>query len=291
MNNLRNQLNSFDEAGGAVPTSSGVGLGLRPQKNNPAFQSQIDIQIQVVFNTTYITNTEGDIRYLQGKVAPEDLPIEGKVGIPVILFGHSDFAGGYQKAINLQDLNGLKFIDAKIVTSDSPSVQIQDPANTLGTGIGEIVIPSYARAINKVTKGDMILTYLVSINTSVPTQTALTIAEVIIKCKDVAYGTLLNSISSDLFTINGIRYSVPALAFTGQFDNAFTLANQSLFGKVNNDTFNPMSQLTPQQQQSNVVDLPFIWKIDKNKILVTYINFDTPSFNLSLFIPTVAKLK
>jgi hypothetical protein len=93
-------------------------------------------------------------------------------------------------------------------------------------------------------------------------------AEILIRCPNVPYTSLLAALSSDLITLNMIRYVVPAAA-VAQLAQQITLIKSSLFGKTSTDTLDPQTFITPGTFQPQIADIPITLPIDKNFICAT----------------------
>jgi len=115
-------------------------------------------------------------------------------------------------------------------------------------------------------------------------------AILIMHCNQVAYGTLLNSVSSDRFTINMIRYTIPDETKTAQFNNQFKIITQSLFGKLSTDDISPESFIKPEQFIKNISDVPIIKGVDKESQIASYMNYDIVQLNWSVFVSHVNKV-
>ena len=134
-------------------------------------------------------------------------------------------------------------------------------------------------------RGDLVATYSAF---SYPNPNLYT-AEVVVHCNSVSYGTFLNSFVSDLITVETLRYSVP-IANINQFINPLSFIYQTLFGKTFNNDIDPRMYITNTDFQQQICDIPIKFPIDKNLLIGTYINFDCPSFDLTLFVKKVEAL-
>lgn len=288
---LQNNLDNFDNiAGSKSPFSSGVGGGLHPQKGNPAFKTQIDLDISLCYSTVSFDPVTGTSSGFNS-ISPSSIKSFLKVPLPVYMFGNSDFASGYKRCNQITPtVGGWQFNSPQIVKGNSIIHSFSRASLLINVqNSNSIDVSSKALQEGKASRGDLILCfYNVTSNSS---ESFLTVAEVIIKCPQVGYGTLLDSISSDTFKIDGIRYSVNNVTKISQFANQFDMARQSMFGKMATDSINPNSMKLPTNQQDNIIDVPLILGIDKNQMFNTYINHDCDSFKLSLFIPAVTKIK
>jgi len=238
--------------------SKGVGAGVTPIKGMPRFTAQFDINMTLLF---YDVTGSAD-------VAPAALPVSLKVDVPAFMFGNSDWASAFRKSYQLMPTLGEW---------------------NIGTGLGlvgvDVITPTLAgAALAQAQRGDLVLGYTatVAINDYA--------AFVIINCKQVGYGTLLDSLSSDRFIINNIRYNIPDVTKINQYEKQLKLMRQSLFGKVSDDFISPASFKRPDQFQTNVVDIPIVYGIDKNNIIGTYLGYDVGEILLSIFVVVQKKI-
>lgn len=140
-----------------------------------------------------------------------------------------------------------------------------------------------------VKKGDLVLTYT-AIDYTVPVGTeAKYICEIIIHCDNIAYGTFLNSFSSELITINTLRYIVP-IANINQFINPLTFFYQTLFGKYFEDDVDPRNYITNKDFQQQIADIPINLSIDKNLELILPMDYDCDNLNFVMFVEKVEQL-
>ena len=91
---------------------------------------------------------------------------------------------------------------------------------------------------------------------------------VIVSGGNVPYTGFLGNLASSKFIINGIRASVNNILYVSQFDQPIVVVARSLFGKGSDNSFTPSSFISPDQNQSLVVDIPVKIFMDKYKSLV-----------------------
>jgi hypothetical protein len=116
--------------------------------------------------------------------------------------------------------------------------------------------------------------------------------EVIIRCPNVPYLSLLSALSSDLVTLNMIRYVVPA-ANVAQLAQQITFIKGSLFGKTATDTLDPQTFITPGTFQPQIADIPITLPIDKNLCAATHAIYTAVvpiQFTWTLTVETINKL-
>jgi hypothetical protein len=97
-------------------------------------------------------------------------------------------------------------------------------------------------------------------------------AEILVHCPNVPYIGLISALTSDLITLNMIRYVVPAAA-VAQFAQQVTLIRGSLFGRQATDTLDPQTFITPGTFQPQIADMPINVRIDKNFIACTQVAY------------------
>lgn len=305
-NEMNNYENHIDYAAGVQGArSAGVDAKLGAVQNNPIYTSQFDLSARAYAYSLnfYGASTDGDVAYaVYGGY-------ENQIGVPAILkdqpfplflFGNSDFAAGFKNAKAFMPVGLYEYGTPFIVksTQEIQGIRLENPALTGGfydtsynspsvserkAKIGDLVVPLYYRQ-------DFDLGY-----------TTYTVVEVVLSCAQVGYGTLLESISSDRFVINMIRYNLPDVEKVAQFSEQIKIIKQTLFGKISSDDISPASFRTPQQYRDGIVDIPLEKGIDKESVLCTYIlpfPISTPGqpavpmagIDLSIFVPTQNKL-
>lgn len=196
-------------------------------------------------------------------IAPAALNAGLQVPLPYFMFGHSDYHGGYKGLIGQLPVSTTNW------TIGEPFIYGKD-ASTI-----EIAIDSTVKA--KLVRGDMVIPF----TSALPGTGTTTLALVIVRSSTVSYGTLLNALSSDIFAINKIRYTVPSTGATdlAQYDNDILLFTQSLFGKLESDNYPPTAARSPENQQANILDIMFEGEvINKARALGGYINYNVLNF-------------
>jgi len=261
ISSFENFENYFENEGhiDAPKTTTQTHASLKRAHNQPIYEAQFDLEVKTLY---YSIGT-------QSVVVPSALPSALQTGLPVYLFGHSDYAGGFNIAKTKMPVNPAWILSA-IYTYNATSFP----------GF-PYTIPVAVQAICKT--GDLVMVY----QDASPT----TIAFVIITSPNVAYATLLDSISSDRFIINQFRCNVGSDTFATQFKNGYTVIKQTLFGKATDDIYSSNSFINPFNNLKYIVDVPLIVPIDKNKLIATYMNFDCQDMTISIFVKTVSKLQ
>lgn len=257
----------FDEDAADAPVISrrpaASGVALTKTKGNPTFSAQFDITAALQFYTL----TGGAYT----KIAGSSLSATLKTALPMFLFGWNDFKVGFAKLRNQFPVNVWVYGIPFIYGARTPSELALDTTVTANLNNGDLVVP---------------------FTSALPGAGTTSLALVVIHCTQVAYGTLLESLVSDRFVMNMIRYVVAdeTAASLAQYANNIGIFKQSLFGKFNSDFVSPNSFKKPEQQQKNLIDIPLKKGINKEVALASYINYDAITFTWSTFVWTVKKL-
>ena len=103
---------------------------------------------------------------------------------------------------------------------------------------------------------------------------------------------MLNSLSSDVFSINKVRYQFDPTAISlTQFNNPIQLINQSLFGAAKTDNVDPTAYKQPQQYQAGIIDIGISQSFYKAVGWAIYTNYDCVNYSLSFFVNKTTRLK
>ncbi len=246
------------------PNRQGVRLGAA--WGNPSFTAQFDITVLLKYFTVaggvFTARTAAYVLANAATLATT---------LPVFLFGHTDFAAGFAKLRTVYPLSVWSYDRPFIYGSGyaATSTAALDANVTALLQTGDLVLPFTATIAGPVTYN----------------------AFVIIRCAQVAYGTLLNALSSDKFAMNTLRYVIDTTTYgTTQYNNSIGVYRQTLFGKFDSDTVSPASFKQPDQQQAGIIDMPIEKGIDKSIALASVCNYDTVQFQWSFFVMSVEKL-
>ena len=267
---LRNnsKLDAFDAADAAIqgaPAADAlpaIGSGL---VGNPNYSSTFNLK----FLTFYFTLTAGTYT----NIAAAALNAGLKNQLPFFVFGNNDFDSGFKKIKGSFPLNsnwgyGTPFIYGK------------DEGNALGLD---------ATVLGYLETGDLVLPF----TSALPGAGTTTLALNVVRCPEIAYGTLLGEIASDTFVLGGIRYFLSDSTKVSQFSNQIQFNNLSIFGKFDNDKLTPNDYKKPTQYQDGIVDVPVpiqFGGVDKHKSWGFYSNYDVVDQSWTLFAPRVRKL-
>lgn len=255
--------------------SKGIGAALSQIMGNPPFKAEINVNVTTKYYSQAIVGTAVD-------TAAAAIPVAQKTTYPAYFFGQSDKASQYRKARQLVNSAAWNVTDMSIVDGGSitgNTVIYPDPVlpatpYVIGSLVNNLLLP-----------GDVLLvTPMVGFVAGAAATTV--VCETRIRCTNVGYGTLIDSLSSDLITLNMIRYTVDA-AQTAQLANQIEAIYQSLFGKASTDTIDPNAFITGGTYNPNISDIPVTVPIDKNLVLATLVNYDVISFSWTL---TVARI-
>lgn len=250
----------FADAPLVSPVSGAVGAQVAAIKGNPRFKAQFDISVDIGY--VDVTGT--------AVLLPAALPAGLQVPLSFPVFGKSDFDGGYKLFRERYPVG-----DASVATWTFSSDGIY----------GRDTTPVPSAAAITFQSGDYYQLFVATVAANDYE------AWVRVRCRQVSYGTLLGSISSDRFVINNIRYLIADSTKVAQYDNQIGLLRQTLFGKVSNDFVSPASMKRPEQFQVNIVDVPIRKGIDKESLLASYIDFDATSITWSIFVIIVNKVQ
>ena len=146
-----------------------------------------------------------------------------------------------------------------------------------------------------VERGDLVMTYIFRESEPVTVvgynSEHLYVAEIIVHCTNLPYGTFLNSFSSDLITMDTFRYIVPNnLAGINQLTNPLWFYYQNLFGKLFVDNIDPRLFITPKDFQQQISDIPLHLPINKAVEVGSYMNFNCPMISFVMFVEKVESL-
>lgn len=255
--NLLNSMSKFDnlELVGGGTTSLGGAATLKNILGNPVFTSQFNLRF-----LTYYQNIT-----VPALVAAAAVPAAVQTNNSIVAFGNSDFAGGYPKS--------LQFVPDAVWTLDRFGIYGKD-----------IFLANVTLIAPFLMRGDMVSLWDV-------TTAAVHFQKIIVvRCPQVAYGTLLDALNSDTFMINMIRYKVNPLQ-VAQLVNQIIPITQSLFGKAQDDKIDPSTYITGQTFNQNISDIPLELAIDKSKILCTYAGFDVVDFDWTITVAYSKKIR
>jgi hypothetical protein len=240
-----------------------AGAKLAAVKGNPQFSAQFDISFALRFFTV-VTATG-----VYTQIAPAALNVALQTQLPVFVFGNSDFASGFANIRRAFPLNTWVYGRPGIWGKDDFSEFAFDATVTSTLMLGDLVIP-YTSAL--------------------PGAGTTTVGLAIVRCSQVAYGTLLDALNSDRFVMNMIRYNLPDTTQVAQYNNNIGIFNLSLFGKFNQDFVSPNSYKKPEQFQNGFIDVPLKMGIAKQDSLGMYVNYTCVDITWSVFVWTVRKL-
>lgn len=256
LNQLSNadSLESYFESDNADPISKGVGMSVSKQRNQINYQAQIDLNVRLMY-TQLSDNAE---------VAPASMPAPSQTGLPVFIFGNSDYYSGF--AAGFRQL---------------PQASVWSLVGIFTVGVDNLTGAAYTNVLQYTRTGDLLLQFKYS---------TTHYGFIILNCGQVAYTTLLTSLSSDRFVVGQLRYVVTDSTKVAQFNQNLSIITQSLFGKIASDFISPVAHRDPSNQQTNIIDIRFSKGIDKNTILATKANFDVGTFTWSMFLTQVNRV-
>jgi hypothetical protein len=261
---------SFNNADVATPSNpSGISVAAGP--GNPSFTDQFSVQVI----TKYFTVAGA----VWTNIAAAALAASLKTFVSAFIFGYSDSQSGYAKARQLMPVgSGV----ATTWAYGNYFIYGYTPSQALVNGV---ITNTDATANAFLQLGDCVFPFYAS--TAGP---IYSVALVIVRLSNGFYANLLNSLSSDTFTTNLIRYQLDPLLIS-QFSNPINLINQSIFGATKNDTIDPTAYKQPQQFQAGIVDMGIGQTIYKSVGWATYVNYDCVLFTLSVFVRKTDRLR
>lgn len=271
---LGNSVDAFERnnADDAPMSSIGASAQLQQMKGNPSFDAQFDIQLL----TRYFTVAAGAFTLRTAAyVLANAATLATTAALAFFVFGQSDYQGGFKKVKSQYPLATWQYGQPFVYGSGASVVTVNGVTTQLD-----------ASALAQLQVGDLVLPYYASV------AAVYYVALVIVRCTNVAYGTLLAATNSDSFVLNRIRYIQNDTSNAGlaQFANAIGWYKQSLFGKFDQDSITPNSQKTPEQFQAGIIDLPIVKAITKEIAFASYLNYDATDLQWSIFVKTVNKL-
>jgi hypothetical protein len=247
--------NNLELVEGVENSESSIGAKVGGIKGNPVFKDQFNFRFKILYESAGLL------------VDPSALPPVLQVPLPVFLFGNSDFAGGFNKARSYFPINSW----------------VPNPANAYGIQGKETDAIPTAIFAPFIKTGDLYFAF----NTiaGVPVHTAV----IIVNCPQVAYGSLLDSLNSDVLNINMIRYIVDP-ANENQFSNQILIIAKSIFGKTTDDKFDPGTFVTGKTFNMNIADIPINMEINRTKAICFYIEHDCVNFSWSITVSDTKKI-
>lgn len=264
--------------GGQVSMSKGVGAAISQIVGNPPFKAEVNLTFNIRYYSQAVVGTPV-------AVAAAAIPAAQQTQLPLYVFGSSDLTSGFAKARQLvPGGGGWTYADMKVVQGGMGEVDynpLPHAAGGLDYALGTVFN-------NLLQPGDLLVAVPMAGFVAGAAATTVT-AEIQIRCNNVPYLTLIDSLGSDLITLNMIRYTVP-VALVAQLGNQITLIVQTLFGKTNNDTLDPNTYITSNTFNPNIADIPLTLGIDKNLTLATVVNFDCVQFTWTLTIAKIQRL-
>lgn len=104
------------------------------------------------------------------------------------------------------------------------------------------------------------------------------------------YPELLAALMTDLLQYETIKMTLSGNSDTSQFNKSLTFATNNVLGSKNRDTATPASYVSPNQFQSNQVQLPIAGTLDKESSIIFDVVQDAAikinfSFFFSSYIP------
>lgn len=236
---------------------------------NPPFTAQFDVQYLLKYFTA---SAATGATYTA--VAASAIAAALKTQLAGFMFGQSDYSSGFKKSIQQFPVTGGW-------TYGQPF--------TYGKDIATCAFGNFDSTVTALLQvGDICIPF-----TATTAGPVYTVGLVILRCPQVGYAKLVDSLSSDRFWINNVRYTLTDTSSAGllQYDNSLKVQKQSLFGLFNENEVAPTAYKQPQQFQAGIVDIPIDQGVDKNVTIGTYINYDSVNGKLSFFVRSFDRLQ
>jgi hypothetical protein len=233
---------------------------------NPPFKAQFQLQVIPLYFT--------EAADVYTAIAAAALHATLKTSLPFFLFGNIDFKSGYSV------LKGA--FPIAVWSYATPFVY-----NTVPVPGTSALGPWDATVTAQLRDGDLVFPYTATVGGT------NYLALKVVRTTDVPFGTLLEATNSNMFGINMIRYKVnsDAAADTAQFANTIVCGDETMFGRFTKDTVNPEAYKNPEQQQTDIVDIDFEFKVSKQKTLSSYFNYDAGTIRLQCFVAWAVKIE
>jgi len=283
--NLRNQLSGGSNSlellpNGQVSNSSGINAQINQIVGNPAFKAEITLQVFVRYYSQAVVGTPA-------AVVP---PAGQQTNLPLYLFYNIDCKAKYARSRQIvPGGGGWTYGDMSVIEiGDGSSQTFYYPLPHAAAAVGYTVGTVFN---NLHLPGDLL--FVIPMAGFVAGAAATTVAaEILVRCPNVPYISLLTALGSDLVTLNMIRYVVPA-ANVAQLAQQVTFIKGSLFGKSSTDTLDPQTFITPGTFQPQIADIPITLPIDKNLGIATQIIYTAVVpmlFTWTLTVSSIDKL-
>lgn len=200
-------------------------------------------------------------------ILPTALPLSLQGDLPFFIFGHNDFASGYARLKNAFPLPPLWNYGRPFIFGRDEN-DLTNDVDVIGT----------------LRDGDMVIPYFAIVGAQNYA------AVLVVRCTTQAYGSILESLSSDDFVVGHLRISLSDNANIRQFTKQITWQNLSIFGKNSSDQISPQSYKSSRQFQDGIVDMPVEYKVDKYISFGFYNLFTNTSMSWSIFVSQLSKL-
>ena len=249
--------------GNNVDNFDNMALGMGGNLSDKPFTATFDLQLKTRYFTV-VTATG-----VATAIAPAALNGGLQNRLPFFLFGQGDYESGYPSLKGQFPVNANWSIGRPIVYGKDAITEIWD-----------------ATILGQLEDGDLVIPF----TSTLPGGGTTTLGINIVRCPQVAYGSLLAHTSSDTFEIDGIRYVLDDVAQVSQFSNKLQAVKLSLFGRAEQDSYTPNSSKSPEQFQAGIVDIPIIKGIDKHQALGFFNLYTNIDQSMSIFVRNFSKV-
>ncbi len=261
VHSFERQFNNADGNGNPNPNA----ITIATQPGGDFFVDQFTVQIL----TYYFTVAAGAYT----NVAAAAIAATLKTKLACFVFGHSDFAAGFAKAKSLLPLS--------IWAYEAPFAYTGVGSGRTSFGVIDATVQAFLQA------GDVVQPFTAT--TAGPVNTA---GFVVMRLANGFYANMLDSLGSDVFTINKVRYQLAdPVNNLDQFINPIQLLNASLFGAAKTDNVTPTSYKQPQQFQAGIIDIGVNQSFYKAIEWSSYVQYNCVNFTLDFFVNKTTRLK
>jgi hypothetical protein len=119
--------------------------------------------------------------------------------------------------------------------------------------------------------------------------------EVTLQNSNITYPELLEALYTNMFEIGKIRHVISDTSSgkaLGQQNLGLYFFKNTMFGKTESNTLNPLDYKKPEQQQNGIIDIPETFRIDQERgIAGALVDVTGQTLSLSLFISNTVQNK
>lgn len=194
------------------------------------------------------------------------------VALPIFLYCNIDFNAGYPTFLGQLPITGW--------TYNAPVVFGKTVRPGDNNGVWDTNVTSLLR------RGDVVFVYTATLGGVDYTRIQ------VVRVTNTPYSALLEATNSNIFGINMVRMVAAdsTAAQLAQFANSILLGDLTMFGMFTKDTVDPETYKNPEQQQENIIDVYYDFRVSKQKGMGMYINYDVVNFRMNFFVSYAEKI-